>query len=283
MNISTKRTAILFFSRDAFAESMHKPLLGAHEKKKNVELAQLMINQTRKSLDETGLDIVHFTQHNQSGNSFGAKLANAFQDVFSMGYDSVIAIGNDTPEIAHVDWNFVKLQLQKNKAVVGPTQRGGAYLIGLNQTQFNKQGFESLTWQGKDLFNDLVLFIENESSAVEILAPLQELNRQNDILWFLNSSDQKWQFIRLIMQLISNKKMGAIPLVFLLLQDCSWFSKNFRGPPSTNFNSLLLDFKTVLQSLFLRLNPFLTVHCANLHLVGATQSTHRRGPPNLNM
>ncbi len=282
MILRNKRIAILFFSRDAFAESMHKPLLGTNERKKNVELAQLMINQTRKSLDESGLDIVHFTQHNQSGNSFGEKLANAFHDVFSMGYESVIAIGNDTPEIAHIDWNFVRLQLQKNKAVVGPTQRGGAYLIGLNQNQFDKTGFETLTWQGKDLFADLLLFLENEHSSVEVLAPMHELNRQNDIHWFLNSSDQKWQFIRLLMQLISSKKMGAIPLVFLLLQDCSWFSKNFRGPPTVRFDSFIQDFKTVLNAIFQCLNPIFVKGCTILHLVDASQSTHRRGPPILN-
>lgn len=277
--MNPKHTAILFFSRDAFAESIHKPLLGIGEKQKNVELAQLMISQTKVALESSGLDIVHFTQHNQCGKTFGEKLANAFQDVFNMGYQSVIAIGNDTPEIAHLDWTQLKQDIRNNKAIVGPTQRGGAYLIGFSRHQFNKPAFESLTWQGKNLYTDLISHFNKEGTNILELNPFHELNLQHDIEWFVNGSDKKWQFLRLLMQLLKSKKLSALPIVFLMVNEHKWFIKDFTGPPDAVTLDRLQQFIKTLSDILCKRISYMLCQDECLNTFALKQSLHFRGPP----
>lgn len=275
MNNLRTHTAILFFSRDAFAESIHKPFLGNDERKRNIEFAQLLINQTKQTLAKSGLDVIQFTQHQQCGSNFGEKLTNAFDTVFNLGYEHVIAVGNDTPELAHIDWEEVTDLLTANKAVVGPTQRGGTYLIGLTKHQFKKQAFCELAWQDKSLYTQLVAYFENQAALYSELSPYQEVNKKNDIDWFLNKSDVKWQFFKLLLRLLKSRKAVAFSFLFIVLKQLHWKANSDRGPPYGQriayFRRLLIDFFQSVRVLFKE----------QLHFIVALVSSDGdlRGPP----
>ncbi|MST62110.1 glycosyltransferase [Peptostreptococcus anaerobius] len=68
----------------------------------------------------------------QKGDDIWERMANAFLDIFSLGYESVILIGADIPSIdsEHINNSF-KL-LEKSDIVITPTFDDGYCLIGMN-------------------------------------------------------------------------------------------------------------------------------------------------------
>jgi uncharacterized protein len=90
-----------------------------------------------------------FTNHNfmllaQSGNNLGERMFNAFEFAFSQNLDSVVMIGTDSPTFPP---DFVERAfgcLEQTDAVLGKTEDGGFYLIGLRK--LNKRIFENVEW-----------------------------------------------------------------------------------------------------------------------------------------
>lgn len=69
--------------------------------------------------------------HAQSGVSFGDRLENALETLAAQGYQEIVAIGRDCPELRAADIALAFEQLPKKRLVLGPDHRGGCYLIGL--------------------------------------------------------------------------------------------------------------------------------------------------------
>ncbi|MFT6866438.1 MAG: hypothetical protein ACJA08_001269 [Cyclobacteriaceae bacterium] len=192
----SKNTAILFFSRSARSESESKAWIPGQDKHTNENLAKALISNTKKALFSSGFPVYHINEHKQVGNTFGEKLANAFEDLFDLGYQSVISVGNDCIHLMDVDWHEISDSFQANKNVLGPDFRNGAYLIGLRKEDFHKNTFAHLSWQADDLFDDLTNYLTN----VTILAPLRDFNDSRDL--YLLKKESTW-LKRLLRQLIT--------------------------------------------------------------------------------
>ncbi len=68
----------------------------------------------------------------QRGDDIGARMKNGLSDVFDIGYKSVLLMGSDIPEVKSSDITDAFSQLQSCDTVIGPSQDGGYYLIGMN-------------------------------------------------------------------------------------------------------------------------------------------------------
>ncbi|MEM9339435.1 MAG: DUF2064 domain-containing protein [Bacteroidota bacterium] len=145
---SGSNTAILFFSRSTRLESKNKRLI---ESSSNHTLIRHLRNRTLNEIKKTELPFFEFDEHDQVGDSFGERLASAFEAVFEKGFDHVISIGNDCPEIVASDLLLTTTLLHSNAVVLGPDNRGGAYLIGMNRTMFDLNTFQDLSWKSNNL------------------------------------------------------------------------------------------------------------------------------------
>jgi len=67
----------------------------------------------------------------QKGRDLGDKMYNAFVEGFAEGYQEIILIGSDLPDLSSdiIENAFLKFKL--NEVVFGPAEDGGYYLIGL--------------------------------------------------------------------------------------------------------------------------------------------------------
>ena len=92
---------------------------------------------------------------NQTGNSFGERLANAFENIYSKGFDRVIAIGNDTPSLSSETITTAENGLNNNEVVLGPSSNGGVYLIGISKKAYNRSTFLQVSWQTSRVYQDL--------------------------------------------------------------------------------------------------------------------------------
>lgn len=82
----------------------------------------------------------------QRGEALGERMIFAMEDLFRLGFASVCLIGSDSPTIPpQVFTEAVTILAGPEKTVVlGPTEDGGYYLIGLNRRQ--SALFQDIAW-----------------------------------------------------------------------------------------------------------------------------------------
>jgi uncharacterized protein len=82
----------------------------------------------------------------QRGDKFGERLYLAVEDLFKCGFDSVCLIDSDSPTVSPK--NFADavelLSTSEDRVVLGPSDDGGYYLIGLKKP--HRELFEQIDW-----------------------------------------------------------------------------------------------------------------------------------------
>ncbi len=202
------KTAILFFSQTSAKVAVSKNLCG---REKSAKLANVLISKTKEHIDRSKLPVYHFHEGNQKGSTFGARLSHAFESLFKLGYQSVIAVGNDCPELENISWEKILIHLQQGKAVLGQSLRGGAYLIGLNKSQFNFEEFSALPWQKDELFTSLLNYTEKSSDkGILCLQVLRDINTLSDLTKVLGKNGLSKRFKRLIIDIIEVSEINCL-------------------------------------------------------------------------
>lgn len=82
----------------------------------------------------------------QIGQDLGQKMKNAFQQGFSEGFNKVVLIGSDSPDLPEVLLRSALSVLETHDVVIGPASDGGYYLIGFSQKAFLPEVFEGICW-----------------------------------------------------------------------------------------------------------------------------------------
>src|SRR5712692_4151327 len=82
----------------------------------------------------------------QQGADLGERLANSFVQCFAMGYTGVMAIDSDTPTLPteFLQQAVDLLAMPQTDVVIGPTDDGGYYLIGLRA--LHRELFDNMPW-----------------------------------------------------------------------------------------------------------------------------------------
>ena len=176
--MNKNNTAILLFSRTATVEAAVKPL--SIGKRSAESVAAFLINHAKNLTAKTQLPVFFFSEKQQWGDSFGERFANAFEDVFAMGFQNVISIGNDCLTISVSDILDAADALQTTPSVLGATNDGGAYLIGLSQSVFQKNDFQNIKWQTSSTFLDIVQFIEKQAFTPFLLSQKSDIDNLID-------------------------------------------------------------------------------------------------------
>ena len=82
----------------------------------------------------------------QRGHNFGDRLIFAAEDLFKVGFTSVCLINSDSPTVPaeNLSQAVELLQLPGDRIVLGPSDDGGYYLIGLKK--LHREMFERINW-----------------------------------------------------------------------------------------------------------------------------------------
>ncbi len=221
--------ALIYFSQSAELESRRKRWFRSVHRNRNLSLANSLVLQSSQVVYESGLAVFHYHEGNQKGNSFGERLANAFAEVFELGYQAVVAVGNDIPELYKTDWQFVVRELTDGRCVLGPSSRGGSYLIGLTRAAFVRKSFQILPWQTRQLFAALKQFCSSDACPA-ILEQLADVNSFDDILALFRKRSLKkcWRllFASLLSGWKSFQKVDVVASDFYFTHSCA-----LRAPP----------------------------------------------------
>lgn len=225
--MSEVSTAILLFTRTAREEAAAKSWSG---RAKNRQLAKLLIRNSRRVAQKSGFPII--VHDNQQGNSFAEKLHYAFQEAFKKGFEHIICIGNDTPSLTAKTLKKAASALHNGqKWVLGPSQDGGVYLIGMRKDCFQQIEFDTLPWQSGQLFQELKASLGQRNPGIT-LSIKQDLDDAKDISLMLFRLSHQLDIIQALFTLFQNRPLipHFIPL-FSLSKEIPLMAGVFRGPP----------------------------------------------------
>jgi rSAM/selenodomain-associated transferase 1 len=99
----------------------------------------------------TGIIPAEFQLLPQRGETLGERVIYAMEDLFRLGFASVCLINSDSPTVpqrAFTEAATVLAQPEET-VVLGPSDDGGYYLIGLNR--LHRALFEDIAWSTKDV------------------------------------------------------------------------------------------------------------------------------------
>lgn len=104
-----------------------------------------------------------FSQYNfiltpQKGADLGEKMFNAFDFAFGQNIDSTVMIGTDSPTFPRKFIEKAFEFLENSDAVLGESEDGGYYLIGLKRLK--KEIFENVEWSSPETFQQTVQNVE---------------------------------------------------------------------------------------------------------------------------
>lgn len=228
MLLKDNHTALLLFSRSAQAEAKSKRLF--RRAKHNQKAAKGFIHRTIKTASQCGLPVHVCDEQVQTGNSFGEKLANAITQTFAKGYSKLIVIGNDCPGLTKLIVEKAAADLERQGCILGPTLKGGVYLIGLTAALFDNAAFQKIAWQTPSVFQELEALANITGSGVSILPPLDDINTASDVMAIAktNPATDFWTYV-----LLDYLRNAVLPPHFteITLTNGTVSSSGRRGPP----------------------------------------------------
>lgn len=204
MQEKRQNIAVLFFSRSGRAEADAKSFIPDSQPQRDSQLAESFIAHTKNQITQSQLPYIVFDEKRQQGTTFGERFTNAFLSVFEQGYDYVIAVGNDTPELKASHINRAADQLRSGEAdiVLGPAKDGGTWLTAYSKKAFNARQFQQYPWQKSELLTS-ILDGAGEKTDILILEELADIDDYPTLVQFVENNRHKFQnlvrFIRSVL------------------------------------------------------------------------------------
>lgn len=132
-----------------------------------------------------GTDYGYFPQRD---HDLGERMADSFRQAFEAGYTKAILIGSDLPDLPleHITGGFA--QLDAHDVVIGPTDDGGYYLVGVRQNSFFPEIFQGIPWSTDTVYAKTITKIHAvnctygelpEWSDVDVADDLRQLIARN--------------------------------------------------------------------------------------------------------
>jgi rSAM/selenodomain-associated transferase 1 len=134
----------------------------------------------------------------QRGNAFGERLEHAVEDLFAIGFASVCLIDSDSPTVppdVYVE-AARSLSMHGDRVVLGPSEDGGYYLIGLKQN--DRRLFQDIEWSTERVLE------QTKTRAAELGLQLELLPTCYDV-------DDQAGLRRLCDELLNEKSIDHAP------------------------------------------------------------------------
>lgn len=115
----------------------------------------------------------------QSGGDLGDRLTNLFDDFFGYGFDQVVIADSDSPTLPldYLGQSFRLLELAD--AVLGPSQDGGYYLIGLRKS--HPELFQNIAWSTREVLEHTITQAEKHHLKTELLPQWYDVDTPQEL------------------------------------------------------------------------------------------------------
>ena len=120
----------------------------------------------------------------QGDGDIGIRMSRAFEDGFGSGYESVVIIGSDIPDITGDIVHKAFDELRRHDLVLGPAADGGYYLIAMHKTVFiqaNPRLFDGIRWGTDGVLSQTLAAAKELSLSYFLLDTLEDVDRPEDL------------------------------------------------------------------------------------------------------
>ncbi|WP_445383529.1 DUF2064 domain-containing protein [Robiginitalea sp. IMCC43444] len=218
-------TAILVFAQSAKKDSLDKGVL------KGELLFDQLTQEAIQKAKRSGLPYFHIGEQQQVGAHFGIRLTNAMQGIYEKGYKKLIVIGNDSPDLKTATLIQAANMVDAGKPVLGPSNDGGVYLIGLDRSDFHFEAFIKLPWNLGSLRTAMTSWLNTLSAEPYNLTPLMELDSEWDFKVWLKLNTQSGRRLLKLFLLILTHFATAVSAVILFLRKIYFRIFRNKGSP----------------------------------------------------
>ncbi|MBU1372992.1 MAG: DUF2064 domain-containing protein [Bacteroidetes bacterium] len=219
------KTAIILFAHLPEFEARAKSMSAISSKKATQKISIALTQHFYTLATQTSADTFLIDSYHQKGKTFGERITNAFTEVYAKGYENVICIGNDCPELNLNQLQNAIFETEKGNVVLGPTRDGGAYLIGIPKNSFHSASFLNIKWQKRKTFKDLKSLYHSPITELELFTDLDSANA-------ISAVNPKNTLIRFLHHIIQDFKLDLKVTITPFILDFFFVSRAFlKGPP----------------------------------------------------
>ncbi|QWX83693.1 DUF2064 domain-containing protein [Cellulophaga sp. HaHaR_3_176] len=203
---NNNKTVLFVFSLSATIEAERKPLFGVSKKNISKQFFKLLNQNTLNLAKDSGVDVVWVDETQQKGSTFAERYFNAYKSLFNEGYEKVISIGNDTPNLNANHISQAIKSLSHQQMVFGPSKDGGIYLLGYTKNAFNEQAFKNFSWLTSKLSDEIERFAIEKELSFSVLETLIDIDSKNNALEFAYSNPKSKVSSYILFNYTSEKK-----------------------------------------------------------------------------
>lgn len=162
---------------DVGAFEVYKELVAITEKATSNVEADKRIYFSDVIIDEKWQGFEKFVQE---GADLGIRMKNAFTKGFEDGYERIVLIGSDLPDINATHISDGLKALQNTDTVFGPAVDGGYYLIG--QSKIHNCVFDNKPWSKDNLLEKTLLELDKKGITFSTLETLNDIDTYEDLI-----------------------------------------------------------------------------------------------------
>ena len=115
----------------------------------------------------------------QQGTDLGERMHRAFMDCFDKDFARVVLVGSDVPMIPVQRIREAFEMLHEVEVVLGPSEDGGYYLIGL--TEGNRALFENMAWGTGTVFDRTLRVIHRLNLKAAVIEKENDIDTYQDL------------------------------------------------------------------------------------------------------
>ena len=115
----------------------------------------------------------------QRGHDLGTRQRGVFEDLFEAGHSKVLVIGSDLPTLPVSHIEDALSQIDDSMVVLGPSEDGGYYLMGLAAPRGNDTVpdlFTDIRWSTASTLEDTIRAAEQNGLTVSQVAPWYDID-----------------------------------------------------------------------------------------------------------
>ncbi len=124
-----------------------------------------------------------FTKKLQTAGDLGIRMQSAFEKAFEQGYEKVVIIGSDCPEMSSGVLEKAFEKLTEADVVIGPANDGGYYLMGMKKAL---PLFENVDWSTRQVLDQTIAHLKKQNLNYILLEKLTDLDTIEDLKHFPN-------------------------------------------------------------------------------------------------
>jgi glycosyltransferase A (GT-A) superfamily protein (DUF2064 family) len=231
MQQPSPHTAVLLFLRDERGEARLKSLDLRLNGLAHLHLLRTLNRHSQQVARRSGLPVFVVKGEQQIGNTFGERLGNAIETVFTAGFENVIAIGNDCLSLTSNQLKHIANLLEQGASLVlGPAEDGGVYAIGIQKRAYQQTAFIHLPWQTALVYNALLEYAQIFHLPATCLATEQDIDDAASFQRVFNALGRATRLYNVLKSIVTHYISSFKETVFFI-SNSILFTTHLRAPP----------------------------------------------------